>query len=59
MVSSYLSGLSPSSISTATNGESDNEQDQSFDEERVATPQAELDDDSIFAGEARSNRKVI
>ena len=58
MVSSSLSAQFPRSISTATDGESDGEEDESFDGERADTPQAEPDEDSIFAEEAKSNRKV-
>ncbi|KIM31862.1 hypothetical protein M408DRAFT_6888 [Serendipita vermifera MAFF 305830] len=59
IISSSLSARIPGSLSTATDEESENDQDESFDDERAETPQAEPDEDSIFAEEAKSNRKIL
>jgi hypothetical protein len=61
MASSSLSSLSHMShTSTATGGEEeeDLQEEDSFDIDRVDTPQPEVDEDALFAEEARSNRKV-
>ncbi|CAG7854101.1 SubName: Full=Uncharacterized protein {ECO:0000313/EMBL:CCA70043.1} [Serendipita indica DSM 11827] len=60
LASTSVSAPSHLSLSTATEGESDSDQEEEHVErDQASTPQNEVDEDDVFAEEARSNRKIL